>query len=61
MLSVHLTSPVSTESVRILVLGYVAQMPTVELGITYQSVFAIEGSMEIHFHNATELQVSIYD
>ena len=57
---VHLTRLASIGNVKILVLDYVEQTPTAELGITFQSVFATEDSMVIHFQDVTELLVSIY-
>ena len=56
---VHLTRLASIGNVKILVLDYVEQTPTAELGIIFQFVFATEDSMVIHFQDVTELQVSL--
>ena len=55
---VHLTRLASIGNVKILVLDYVEQTPTAELGIIFQFVFATEDSMVIHSPDVTELQVS---
>ena len=60
MLSVRQTRLALTESARILVLACVVLMLTAESGIISQYVFVIEASMEIHFLNVLDLQVSTY-